>query len=96
MMNIKFDIFNSSNDVDEIIQFDNIRDLNDGFKKLFNHVIDNDNIDGYCDTISIHTGNVPDISEDNLDEYDFINHEDFNFVMDGKEYFFLINEYEIF
>ena len=94
-MNIKFDIFNSRNNVDEIIQFNNIKDLNDGFRKLFNKV--KNNIDDYCDNYPYGScDDYPDIDEDNINEYDFVNHEDFNFILDGVPHYFLINEYEIF
>lgn len=94
-MNIKFDIYNWKKDADEIIQFNNIKDLNSGFWELFNHCLGSEyGIKAYCDDMGI--TDEEGIGYENLENYDFINHEDYNFIMDGVKYSFLINEYEIY
>ena len=93
-MNIKFRLYNNDTESTEIFQFKNVKNLNDGYRQLFNDVVDN--IHAYCSVVYNTCENLIDISEENFDEYDFIHNNGFNFSIDGQEYEFNIMGYEIF
>lgn len=95
-MNIKFRLYNNETETTEQIQFNNVKNLNDGYRQLFKHILKLNAIRIYCQPVYFTCENLINISENNIDEYNFIYRKDFNFVMNNQEYEFNIMGYEIF